>query len=130
MAGGGAIVTRWASARASRGGIERRRVDRTGAGDPGGAGGCRLAPEQADPAQGAVGQALTGVAMGAVQDEPGAQLRLGIGGLVGASGVRVRRPARRGSIARLLMRMSWEATATNELTLPSRSASSVASASR
>lgn len=37
---------------------------------------------------------------------------------------------RRGSIARLLMRMSCEATATNALTLPSRSASSVASASR
>ena len=73
----------------------------------------RLAPEQADPARARSSASRTpGVAVGAVQQQPGAQLGLGVGALVGQ-----RRPARsrrrRGSIARLLIRISWLATATN-----------------
>ena len=85
----------------------------------------RLAPEQADPLERVLG-------------EPHARRRGRPGRAAAAHGAppRGRRPrrrapsgrtvVRRGSIARLLIRMSWLATATNELMLPSRSASSAA----
>ena len=78
---------------------------------------------------GLVRQASARVAVGAVEQQAGPQLGLGVGRLVASPAGR-RGRGWRGSIARLLIRISWLATATNALTLPSRSTSSVASASR
>ncbi len=74
--------------------IERWRVRGAGAGQAGGAGGAGLAAEQPDLAQGALGEALAGVAVGAVQQQAGPELGLGIGALVGESGRVQHRAAR------------------------------------
>ncbi len=83
---GGAIVTRWASAAPQSGGIERRGVGRPGAGERRGPGDGRLATEQADPDQRAVGQVPARIAVGAVEQEPRPQLGLRIGGLLVEAG--------------------------------------------
>ena len=53
---------------------------------PAACGGTGLAPEQADPLERAVGQASAGVAVGAVEQQAGPQLGLGVGALVGQRG--------------------------------------------
>ena len=93
--------------------VERRGVGRAGAGERRGSGRRRLAPEQPDPARRRLLQARPGVAVGAVQQQPRPQLRLGIRLVLGQDARR--QSSWRGSIARLLMRISWLATATNEL---------------
>ena len=72
--------------------IQPRRVGRTGTREPGRPSSRWLAAEQADPDERPVGKPLTGVAMGAVQDQPGPQLGLGVGCIVECR-ARPRRPA-------------------------------------
>ena len=67
--------------------VERRRVRRPGAGQGRGVGDRRLAPEQArSGASASSARRRPGVAIGPIEDEPGAQLGLGIGALVGERG--------------------------------------------
>ena len=81
-AAGGTIAARCDTALDEPGRIDRRRVRGPGSGQTGGARRPGLAAEQADPQERAIGQALPGVAVRAVEEEPGAQLGLGIGALV------------------------------------------------
>ena len=110
-------------------GVDRRRRWRgRGAGQAGGERRGGLPPEQPDAVERARLERGAGIAEGAVQEQPRAQLGLGVDALVVE---RERGPTGgRGSIARLLIRISWLATATNELMLLMRSCSIVASASR
>ena len=62
---------------------ERWRVGRPGVRHRGRVGRARLAPEEADAAQRSLGQARARVAVGAVQEQAGTQLGLGVGRLVG-----------------------------------------------
>ena len=88
-----------------------------------------LATEQPDPLQGAVVQRRSGVAERPVQEQSPARSSAS-GSTPSSSGIVPGPAGGRGSIARLLIRMSWLATATNELMLLIRSCSIVASASR
>ena len=45
-----------------------------------------FAPEEPDPPDRLLGQPQAGIAVGPVEDEPGAQLGLGVGALVGERG--------------------------------------------
>ena len=69
-----------------------------------------------------------GVAVGAVEKESGAQIRLWIGVLLG--GLDRVGDGSRGSMARLLITINWPATATNAEMLPIRSEPRPARASR
>ena len=115
--GGCGDPARPASARDERARVERRGVGaagrRRGRGARAADGSRRNSPTRVERE---LLEPPAGVAVGAIEEQPRPQLRLGIR-LVLRQHAR-RRPRRRGSIARLLMRISWLATATNELMLP------------
>ena len=81
--GGGAIAASRSSARDQPDGVERRRVQRHGAGERRGVGRRRLAPEQPGPGKRQLGQAQARVAVSAIDEQAGAQLGLGVRALIG-----------------------------------------------
>ena len=80
--GGGAMRGEVGDGAGEQDRIEDRRIERASAGERGGVGDARLAPEQADPPERLVGQPQAGVAMGAVEEQPRPKLGLRVDAFV------------------------------------------------